>query len=29
LIDQPLGQLPENVVRPPKKALEDAMAELM
>lgn len=29
LTGQPLGQLPESVVRPPKKALEDAMAELM
>lgn len=29
LTDQPLGQLPESVVRPPKKALEQAMAELM
>jgi 2-oxoglutarate ferredoxin oxidoreductase subunit beta len=29
LTDQPLGQLPENVVRPPKKVLEEAMAELM
>ena len=29
LTGQPLGQLPESVVRPPRKALEDAMAELM
>jgi 2-oxoglutarate ferredoxin oxidoreductase subunit beta len=29
LTDQPLGQLPEKIVRPPKKVLEEAMAELM
>jgi len=28
VVDQPLGQLPESVTRPPKKVLDQIMAEL-
>jgi 2-oxoglutarate/2-oxoacid ferredoxin oxidoreductase subunit beta len=28
VVDQPLGQLPESMVRPPRKVLDEIMAEL-